>query len=36
MESIDTSKITIKESGLCAYDSTYLPLLKENDINYMS
>lgn len=36
MESIDTSKITIKESGLSAYDSTYLPLLKENGIYYMS
>lgn len=36
MEKVDLSKITIKESGICAYDSTYLGLLKENGIHYMS
>lgn len=36
MENIDLSKITIKESGICAYDSLYLGLLKDNGIYYMS
>lgn len=36
MENLDLSKITLMESGLCAYDSSYLSVLRSNGINYVS
>lgn len=36
MENLDFSKITLMESGLCAYDSSYLGVLRSNGINYIS
>jgi hypothetical protein len=36
MESIDLSKVTLMESGLCAYDSSFLGVLRSNGINYVS
>lgn len=36
MESTDLSKVTLMESGLCAYDSSFLGVLRSNGINYIS
>lgn len=36
MEIIDLSKVTLMESGLCSYDSSFLGLLRSNGINYVS
>ena len=36
MEIIDLSKVTLMESGLCSYDSSFLGVLRSNGINYVS